>query len=101
MKTHRWGDLKHKMSPARRERLRQEAKAELFEADLRQIREMVGLTQEELAERVNQSQSQVSETERREDLLLSTLQKYVRALGGELEIIASFGDKRVRLRSIA
>jgi hypothetical protein len=42
---------------------------------------------------LERSQSQVSETERRQDVRLSTLRSYV-ALGGELEVIASFGDKR-------
>ncbi len=40
------------------------------------------------------------ETLRRENHLVSTLRRYVEALGGELEIVASFGDKRVRLQGI-
>jgi len=36
---------------------------------------------------------------RAEALLLSTLRSYVKALGGELEVIANFGDKRIRLHS--
>jgi hypothetical protein len=37
---------------------------------------------------------------RREDWLLSTLKEYVKALGGELEVIAVIGDKRLRLRGL-
>ena len=48
---------------------------------------------------IERSQGQVSETERRQDLRLSTLRSYVEALGGELEVIASFGDKRIKLHS--
>ena len=38
-------------------------------------------------------------TERRQDVLLSTLRSYVKALGGELEVIANCGDKRIHLHS--
>ena len=99
MAVHRFKDLKHKMSRERQERLRADARAELLEMDLRGLRELLGKTQEELAALLERSQSQVSETERRQDVLLSTLRSYVKALGGELEVIANFGDKRIRLHS--
>ncbi len=99
MAVRRFADLKHKMSPERRERIRKEATAELLEMDLRGLRELVGKTQEEVAALLERSQGQVSETERRQDVLLSTLRNYVKALGGRLEIIAVFGDKRIRLHS--
>ncbi len=99
MAVHRFDDLKHKMSPERRERIRKEAATELLEMDLRGLRELLGKTQEEVAALLERSQGQVSETERRQDVRLSTLRSYVRALGGELEIIANFGDKRIRLHS--
>ena len=99
MAVHRFQDLKHKMSAERRERIRKEATDELLEMDLRGLRELLGKTQEEVAALLERSQGQVSETERRQDVLLSTLRSYVRALGGELEIIATFGDKRIRLHS--
>jgi transcriptional regulator with XRE-family HTH domain len=65
--------------------------------DLRSLREAVGLTQEELAQRVAITQSQLSKLERREDYRLSTLRRYVTALGGELEIVAVVDGKRIRL----
>lgn len=99
MAVHRFKDLKHKMSRKRQEGLRQEAEAEILEMDLRGLRELLGKTQEEIAALIKRSQSQVSETERRQDVRLSTLRSYVEALGGELELVASFGDKRIRLHS--
>jgi hypothetical protein len=45
-------------------------------------------------------QSDVSRLERREDFedcLVSTLRRYVAALGGQLELVASFGDKKIIL----
>lgn len=37
---------------------------------------------------------------RREDHKLSTLRRYVEALGVELEVIVNLGDKRLRLHSV-
>ena len=99
MAIHRFKDLKHKMNPERQLRIRKEAEVELLEMDLRGLRELLGKTQQELATLIERSQGQVSETERRQDVRLSTLRSYVAALGGELEVIANFGDKRIRLHS--
>jgi hypothetical protein len=45
-------------------------------------------------------QSDVSRLEGRKDFdecLVSTLSRYVRALGGQLDLVASFGDKKIIL----
>ena len=99
MKVHRFGGLKHKLSPERQDRIRKAAEDDLLEMDLRELRELLGKTQQEIAVLIERSQGQVSETERRQDLRLSTLRSYVEALGGELEVIASFGDKLIKLHS--
>ena len=100
MKVHRFGDLKHKMSREHQEKIRRQAEEELLQMDLRGLRELLGKTQQEIALLLERSQSQVSETERRQDVRLSTLRSYVEALGGELEVIANFGDKRIKLNSV-
>ena len=99
MKVHRFADLEHKMSRERQDRIRKEGEEELLQMDLRGLRELLGKTQQEIAVLLERSQSQVSETERREDVRLSTLRSYVEALGGELEVVANFGDKRIKLHS--
>ena len=54
---------------------------------LKKAREEAGLTQEELAEKLNTKKSAISRIENHaEDIRLSTLQKYVKALGKELSI---------------
>ena len=93
----RWADLKARMSPERQKRMRERTDALLLEMDLRELRKLVGVTQAQLAERLNTSQGEVSQAERRDDKRLSTLRRYVEALGGQVEIIANFGDKRIRL----
>jgi transcriptional regulator with XRE-family HTH domain len=87
------------MSRERQDRIRKDAEEELLQMDLRGLREQLGKTQQEIAVLLERSQSQVSETERRQDVRLSTLRSYVEALGGELEVIANFGDKRIKLHS--
>jgi len=98
-KVTRWADVKHK-NPERMGQVRAEVHAEILECDLAQLRQMVGKTQEEVAAIMSVSQGQVSTTEAREDHKLSTLRRYVQALGGELEVIANMGDKRLRLHSV-
>ncbi len=100
MDVHRWKDLQHKMGRARRKQLRREVEQEILDMDLRGLRELVGKTQKDMAALIEQTQGQVSETERRSDHRLSTLRKYVEALGGEIEVVANFGDKRIRLHSV-
>jgi transcriptional regulator with XRE-family HTH domain len=63
------------------------------------VRELLGETQEEVAEAAQMTQSEISRMERRSDHRLSTLRRLVKALGGDLEVVANFGDKRVRLHA--
>ncbi len=65
--------------------------------DLAELRGALALTQEELAERLQISQSNVSRLEHRDDLLVSTLRQVVEAMGGELHVEAVFPDGGVRL----
>ena len=57
----------------------------------------LGKTQAEIAEALGSSQSRVSDLERQGDHRLSTLRRYVEALGGELSLVARFGKRTVRL----
>ncbi len=54
---------------------------------LRQARENSGLTQEEIAERLNTKKSAISRIENHaEDIKLSTLEKFASALGLKIEV---------------
>ncbi len=101
----KWDDImieQHgKVGYERRKReMDEEIAQEDLELNLRAVRELVGKTQAELADATGTSQGEVSTAERRHDHLVSTLRRYVEALGGELEVIARFGDKSVRLRGV-
>lgn len=98
MELKKWADLRaRKFSPEELRQIDQEVEAELLEMDLRTLREAVGLTQEELAKRVEITQSQLSKLERRDDHRISTLRRYVEALGGSLEIFVVVNGKRIKL----
>lgn len=68
--------------------------------NLRGLREAAGKTQAEVARRTAMSQPQLSRLESRKDHLVSTLRKYVRALGGEIEVAALIGGRRIPLRDV-
>lgn len=55
-------------------------------ATLAELRTRVGMTQEQVADRMGIAQSDVSKLERRPNLKLSTLRAYVAALGGALDV---------------
>jgi hypothetical protein len=72
---------------------------EMTRQELRRARKQ---TQVRVAKELGISQDGVSRLEQRADLLLSTLRRYVKALGGKLCLIADFPDgKPVKLSGIA
>lgn len=78
------------LPPKRRAKIERRA-SEL--ATLKDLRKAVERTQEDLAARLGVGQDTVSRIERRSDILLSTLRRYVEAMGGELKLIASFPNR--------
>ena len=87
-------DKIRKLSPAQRKRVEARA-AELIaeEMTLRELRKARKLTQVRMAKVLGVTQDSVSRLEKRSDLLLSTLRKTVRAMGGNLSLIAEFPDR--------
>jgi len=63
------------------------------ELTLRALRQAHRLTQEEVAGILGINQNAVSKLEKRSDLLLSTLSRYVVAMGGRLNLVAEFPDR--------
>jgi transcriptional regulator with XRE-family HTH domain len=62
-------------------------------ATLKDLRQAVAQTQEELAAALGVGQDTISRLEKRSDMLLSTLRRYIEAMGGKLELVAQFPDR--------
>jgi DNA-binding transcriptional regulator YiaG len=69
----------------------------LREMPLHELRQARQLSQEELAATLETSQSSISKLERRVDVYVSTLRRYIESMGGELDIIARFPEGSVRI----
>jgi DNA-binding transcriptional regulator YiaG len=92
MKRHKWTDIKTRVKPETRSRIESEARRLSDELHLSQLRKARGLTQEALAELLGVSQAEVSKMERRSELYIGTLRKFVEAMNGELVLAARFPD---------
>jgi predicted transcriptional regulator len=57
------------------------------------------LSQEELAQTLQVGQAAVAKIEKRADMYVSTLRRFVEAMGGELQIVARFRGHEVQIRT--
>lgn len=80
-----------------RERVETSKRAMRLQVALSELREMRGISQAAVAEHLGTSRPNISRIEKETDVRLSTLERYVEALGGHLEIHAVFGDEDVNL----
>ncbi len=93
--------LREKMSPESRERSRALAAKYRAEMPLNELREALEITQVHLARILKVNQAAVSKMERRTDMYVSTLQDFIKAMGGELKITAKFPDGTVEISQFA
>jgi transcriptional regulator with XRE-family HTH domain len=70
------------------------------EMALQHVRKARHLTQEQMAKALNIGQDSISRLESRSDLLISTLQSYIEAMGGSLKLVVEFPDGRAVLSSL-
>ena len=87
-------EIIRKLSPAERKKVEDRA-AEIIaeEMSLRDLRKARKLTQARVAKVLGITQDSVSRLEKRSDILLSTLRKTVKAMGGNVRIVAEFPDR--------
>jgi predicted XRE-type DNA-binding protein len=85
------------MSPASQARAAARTQVMLAELPLSELRRARALSQAAMAELLDASQPEVSKIEHRTDMYLSTLRRFVEAMGGELDIIARFPDGAIRI----
>ncbi len=87
-------DIIKTLSPKRQEKIAART-IELLaeEMTIRQLRTACNLTQVRLAKALGVNQDSVSRLEHRSDPLMSTLRKAVKAMGGELVVLAQFAGR--------
>jgi DNA-binding XRE family transcriptional regulator len=93
MKTFKNADeLFENMTPERHERVMAKAKAIQANINLIELRKKSGATQQQVADRLHVSQSNVAQIESRGDIQLSTLMQYLHAIGATLDAQAVLSD---------
>ncbi len=100
MRTKPFHALKARRTPAeqkRVEKLKEELRREM---SLREVREALQLTQVELAKSLHLKQAAVSKIERQTDMYLSTMRRFLGALGAELRLVAVFPDREIDIEPL-
>ena len=88
------------MSPEAQKRAAANAELLAEEMDLADLRRAFEMSQKEVARTLGVGQAAVAKIERRADMYLSTLTRYITAVGGELRIVAQFGGRYVCIKHI-
>ena len=97
----KWRDLFASLPPKRQAAILQRSgdlERELRLAELRRARRR---SQQRVAQELGVGQAAISKLEHRADVYLSTLRKYVEALGGSLRIVASFRSGDIEITQFA
>lgn len=90
-------ELEDKMSSQRRAKIEAMARNTMAEMLLAEIRRQAGLTQVDLADALGIKQPSLSKLEAQDDMQISTLRRIIKALGGDLELIAKLPGGTVKL----
>ncbi len=87
-------DKLQSLSAKRQKKIQQRADELIAEEmALRDLRKALNQTQKALSKKLGIEQDGISRLENRSDMLISTLTKYVNAMGGTLNITAEFPDR--------
>jgi DNA-binding XRE family transcriptional regulator len=92
-----YSTLRDNMRPAARKKAAEKTEKLLREMPLQELRHARNLSQEQLAQELSIKQAAISKLEKRTDMYISTLRNFIKAMGGDLEIIATFPDGSVQI----
>ena len=93
----KFSELQAGMDPQRLARAKAKSKGMMAEMLLAEIRKQTGLTQEDLAKSLGIKQPTLSKLESQTDMQISTLQRLIKGLGGNLELIAHLPGGHIRI----
>lgn len=89
--------LLDRMTPESRAFIEEKAHQLNAEMDLAELRRARRLSQEQLAQVLHVQQASVAKMEKRTDMYISSMRRFIEAMGGELVITAKFADHSVRI----
>jgi DNA-binding XRE family transcriptional regulator len=94
---HKFRELQMRISPERRARVEERVREAIKEMALDELRAAREFTQAELSQVLRVDQGSISKLERRTDMYIGTLRRYIEAMGGSLQIRAVFPDGEVQI----
>jgi len=94
-------DLRKGMKPAQIDNAAAKAVALREEMTLGELRQARELTQETLGETLHVGQTAIAKMEKRADMYVGNLRRFIEAMGGELDIVARFPDGDVKISNFA
>jgi transcriptional regulator with XRE-family HTH domain len=95
---HKFQELQMKISAERRTRVEKRVREAINEMALDELRTAREFTQAELSQVLKVDQGSISRLERRTDMYIGTLRRYIEAMGGSLQIRAIFPDGEVQIK---
>ncbi len=88
-------DLVAKMAPASQARIKERTAQMAWEMTLQELRQAMQLTQQEMADELQMNQAAIAKMEHQSDMYVSTLRRFIAAMGGELRIVTHFPEGEV------
>lgn len=97
MKTKPFSELRKRMTPERRAKSKARAQLMLLHLNLLELKQSLDLTQDNLGTSLSTFDNALlkleNQLENQEDIQVSTLMEYIKALGGNLKIVADFPNQ--------
>ncbi len=88
-------ELLRNMPEERKHHIEAKKREILDEIDLQDLRHAFELTQNQLADTLKVNQAAISKMENQSDMFISTLRRFIGAMGGKLKIVAEFPDHEI------
>jgi hypothetical protein len=95
---HKFQELQKKISVERRARVEEQVREAIQQMALGELRTAREFTPAELSQVLKVDQGSISKLERRTDMCIGTLRRYIEAMGGSLQIRAVFPDGEVQIK---
>ncbi|MDB5675989.1 MAG: Ata-like protein [Sphingomonas bacterium] len=93
--------LRAAMTPAQQKAVAEKVAALRTEMTLAELRQARQLTQETLSGTLHVGQAAVAKMEKRTDMYVGNLRRFVEAMGGELDVVARFPEGSVKISNFA